>query len=318
METFLLVLPVFAIILTGFVAVQTGIVGEAITDWLIAFAYKICLPALMITIVSQARVAELLDPAFWAAFGGGTLIVLFAVMALGRRWFGPDRSTLTIAALAAALTNSGFVALPILHHVFGAKGVPPAAIANLIVAGVLFPLAIVLLELTRAGDTGRQSPLAIARQVVTNPMVWSTLLGLALSAGHVALPGVVHDYLQALGQGLTPAALFAIGASIRLRDLADDAPRLIALSTIKLIILPAIVLGASFALGLSPLWIVAATICAAVPTAKTVYVLAQQFGAGQKTAAMTISASTLASIVTLTLWFLLLAQLFPEAFAQGN
>lgn len=316
MQVLLLVAPVFGVILTGFVAVRLRIVDEAITGWLIAFAYKICLPALMITIMAQAKIAELLDRGFWIAFGGATLVVLVAVLALGGRRFGPGRGALTVAALAASFTNAGFVALPVLHHVFGARGVPPAAIANLIVAGLMFPLAIVLLELCRGEDGRRRPPLAIARQVVTNPMVWSTLLGFVLAATGIALPGVLDDFLTVLGNGLTPAALFAVGASIRLADLVHEAPRLVVLSAIKLVVMPVIALGLALALDLAPIWAVGAVICAAVPTAKNVLVLAEQFDTGQGTAAMTISATTLGSIVTLTLWFLLLAQIWPSAFAH--
>lgn len=316
MQILLLVAPVFAIIVTGFLAVRANIVDDAITGWLIAFAYKICLPALMITIVSDAKFDELLNWGFWIAFGGATLAVLCLVLVAGRGWLGHDRSTLTIAALSAAMTNAGFVALPILHHVFGAKGVPPAAIANLIIAAVMFPLAVVLMELARGSAGERRSVMGIAWQVISNPMVWSTLLGFALAAGQISLPGVVDDFLLTLGQGLTPAALFAVGASIRLGDLVHDTARLAVLTTLKLIVLPAITLGLALILGLAPIWAVAATICAAVPTAKNVVVLAHQFDQGKAVASMAISATTMFSIGTLTLWFLLLAQLFPSAFAH--
>jgi predicted permease len=316
MQILLLVAPVFAIIVTGFLAVRANIVDDAITGWLITFAYKICLPALMITIVADAKFSELLNWGFWIAFGGATLMVLCLVLVAGRGWLGHDRSTLTIAALSAAMTNAGFVALPILHHVFGAKGVPPAAIANLIIAAVMFPLAVVLMELARGSAGERRSVMGIAWQVISNPMVWSTLLGFALAAGQVSLPGVVDDFLLTLGQGLTPAALFAVGASIRLGDLVHDAGRLAVLTTLKLVVLPAIALGLALLLDLAPIWAVAATICAAVPTAKNVVVLAQQFDRGKAVASMAISATTMFSIGTLTLWFLLLAQLFPSAFAH--
>ncbi len=49
------------------------------------------------------------------------------------------------------------------------------------------------------------------------------------------------------------------------------------LAVIKLVIMPLIVLGLAVALGLSPLYTIAAVICAAVPTAKTVYILAGEY-----------------------------------------
>ena len=41
--------------------------------------------------------------------------------------------------MAAAMTNTGFVALPILHSIYGQPAVLPAAVATIFVAAVMFP-----------------------------------------------------------------------------------------------------------------------------------------------------------------------------------
>ena len=48
---------------------------------------------------------------------------------------------------AASMTNTGFVALPILQATYGPRAVLPAAIATVFVAVVMFPCAVVLQEL---------------------------------------------------------------------------------------------------------------------------------------------------------------------------
>ena len=77
--------------------------------------------------------------------------------------------------------------------------------------------------------------------------------------------------------------------------------------------MPLIVLGLSIGLGLKPLYLIAAVVCAAVSTAKTVYVLSGEYRCEEPTVAATISLTTLCSIGTLMAWIYVLARLFPLA-----
>ena len=77
--------------------------------------------------------------------------------------------------------------------------------------------------------------------------------------------------------------------------------------------MPLIVLGLSIALRLEPLYLIAAVVCAAVPTAKTVYILSGEYHCEETTVAATISLTTLCSIVTLMAWIYVLARFFPLA-----
>jgi hypothetical protein len=54
----------------------------------------------------------------------------------------------------------------------------------------------------------------------------------------------------------------------------------IALAVIKLVIMPLAVYGLCFSLGLNPLYTIAAVVCAAVATAKTVFILAGEYRVG--------------------------------------
>jgi malonate transporter len=74
------------------------------------------------------------------------------------------------------------------------------------------------------------------------------------------------------------------------------------LSAIKLVIMPLIVYGFSVLLGLDPLYTIAAVICAAVPTAKTAYILAGEYRCEEMMVASTVSLTTLASNISLVVW----------------
>ncbi len=173
----------------------------------------------------------------------------------------------------------------------------PAAIATVFVAVVMFPAAVILLEIGQTDARGsRTATIVTMKHLVLNPMVISTLIGTLCSILGLRMPGPITAYLGILADALTPCALFAIGLGLSLDGLRANIVQASLLSAVKLVIMPLIVYGLSMLLGLDPLYTVAAVICAAVPTAKTVYILAGEYHCKEMMVASTVSMTTLASI----------------------
>jgi malonate transporter len=305
-----LILPVFAVILTGWIVGATGYLPRALSDALIRFAYNIAMPALLIVTIAQERGHSLINWRFLVAFGGGSLlcfILVFGILSLrGSR----SLASRTMYGMAASMTNTGFVALPVLQAIYGQRAVLPAAIATVFVAVVMFPAAIILLELGQRDVHGSRTPTMITvEHVVLNPMVLSTLIGMLLSVLDLRIPGPVSAYLNILADALTPCALFAIGLGLSIDGLRANIGRASLLSSVKLIIMPLIVYGLSLFLKLDPLYTIAAVICAAVPTAKTVYILAGEYHCEETMVASTVSMTTLASVISLVVWLYALSGL---------
>ena len=142
------------------------------------------------------------------------------------------------------------------------------------------------------------------KHVVLNPMVVSTLLGMLCAIFGLHIPGPVTAYLGILADALTPCALFAIGLGLSLDGLRANIGTASLLSVVKLVIMPVVVYGLSVWLGLDPLYTIAAVICAAVPTAKTVYILAGEYHCEEMMVASTVSMTTLVSILSLWAGFM--------------
>jgi malonate transporter and related proteins len=140
------------------------------------------------------------------------------------------------------------------------------------------------------------------KHLVLNPMVLSTLIGMLCSVLGFRLSGPVTAYLGILAGALTPCALFAIGLGLSVDGLRANIGRASLLSAVKLVIMPLIVYGLSVWLGLNPLYTIAAVICAAVPTAKTVYILAGEYHCEEMMVASTVSLTTLSSVISLVVW----------------
>jgi len=307
-----LILPVFAVIVTGWVAGYVGYVSRDLSDGLIHFAYNIAMPALLVVTIAQEPARSLLAWRFLATFGGGSLICFALVFVIARALGGGRLAGPAMQGWAASMTNTGFVALPILQATYGPRAVLPAAIATVFVAVVMFPAAVVLQELD-AGDSGGSgaAPAKLIRHVILNPMVLSTLIGVAWSALGMPMPGPVAAYLRILADALTACALFAIGLGLSIAGLRANFGRAAVLTAVKLVVMPLIVFGLAVALRLEPLYLIAAVICGAVPTAKTVYILAGEYRCEEALVAATVSMSTLGSIGTLIVWIYALADFAP-------
>jgi malonate transporter and related proteins len=309
-----LILPVFAVIVSGWVAGALRYVGRDLSDALIHFAYNVAMPALLIVTIAHEPARSLLAWRFLIAFGGGSLICFAIVFASLRAFGGLGLAGAAMQGWAASMTNTGFVALPVLQATYGARAVLPAAIATVFVAVVMFPAAVLMQELDPDGRQGPGfAPGKLARHVILNPMVLSTLVGVAWAAAGVPVPGPVDAYLQILADALTACALFAVGLGVSMEGLRASIGRSAALAAVKLGLMPLIVLGLAIALRLEPLYLIAAVVCAAVPTAKTVYILSGEYRCEETTVAATISLTTLCSILTLMAWIYVLARFFPLA-----
>jgi malonate transporter and related proteins len=123
------------------------------------------------------------------------------------------------------------------------------------------------------------------------------------------MPAPVTAYFGILADALTPCALFAIGLGLSIDGLRANIGKASLLSAVKLVIMPLMVYGLSLSLGLDPLYTIAAVICAAVPTAKTVYILAGEYHCEEMMVASTVSMTTLVSVISLVVWLYALSGL---------
>jgi malonate transporter len=174
----------------------------------------------------------------------------------------------------------------------------------------MFPLAVIFLESEGSGKHDKTAhPLMLMKQILLNPMVLSTLIGLAWAFAGLPIPAPLAAYLNIFAGALTPCALFAIGLGLSVQGITANLTASIVLAVVKLVIMPLIVYGLCVASGLDPLYTIAAVICAAVPTAKTTYILAGEYKVEEPLVAATVSITTVLSVATLLGWLYALSRL---------
>lgn len=312
-----LILPVFAVIITGWLCAYFKVFNDELAKYLIQFALYVSMPALLFVTIATEHFSTIFNWGFIISYGGGTLLVFIAIFLVCFFYAKWSMARSAIAALAGSMTNIGFVALPILLALFGPPGVLPAAIATVLVAVILFPLGIFLVEADKnKSQKIWHSILQTFKTTLGNPMVLATLAGMIYSLIGLPIPVLLHNYLNIFASALTPCALFAVGLGMSLRSIHTHRKEVIWLTVIKLFVLPFVVFLMAWALHLSPFFAIAAVIASAVPTAKTTYILAAEYNIGREAVAATISITTLLSVVTLVLLLIIFSHLWPSAFVH--
>ncbi|WP_313204847.1 AEC family transporter, partial [Stenotrophomonas sp.] len=172
-----IVLPVFALILAGWLARRSGALGPHSTSELNRFVVQLALPALLFDVVANARWQQLWHPGFIASFGGGTAL-LFAATVWWRRRRGHALADASIDGLNAAYANTGFVGFPLAVAALGSSALAPTLVATLLTVCVLFAAAIVLIEVGLQREHRLHHLLGkVARSLLRNPLLLAPLAG---------------------------------------------------------------------------------------------------------------------------------------------
>jgi len=186
-----------------------------------------------------------------------------------------------------------YLALAVAERLQGAQGL--AAITLLV--GVLVPVVNLAAVSMLAREGGTRVLPALAR----NPLVIACIGGLAWAAAGWRLPDVADRVLASLGGASLALGLLTVGAALRLEG-GLPVSAIAYWTGLKLVALPACALAAGRAFGLPEPLLQVAVIMAAVPTAPSAYVLAEQMtGHGRPVAAL-VTAGTLLATVTLPFW----------------
>lgn len=306
LNNLLIVLPIFALILTGWIARKLGALGPNATREVNRLVVYLALPAVLFDIVANAKITDLWEPGFIAAFTLGCFIV-FAGTLWWRVSTGHHLADAAIDGLNASYANTGFVGFPLVLSLVGDTGMAPTLIATIVTVCVLFVIAIVLIEAGLQTEARRRDIVAKTLfSLVKNPLLVAPALGglVMVSGGH--LPGPVHAFLKLLGGAASPCALIALGLFLagNSANAASAQPSTAAILVgLKLIAQPLVTwVIAAPVLHLPLAMTNVAVLLAALPTGTGSFMLAEFYDREAALTGRVVLASTVFSIATISLY----------------
>lgn len=254
------------------------------------------------------------------AFFGPALLFLLAVYLWQRRRAprGQAAAVPAVRALGASFGNSVQLGIPFAAAVFGEPGLALHIALISVHALVLLSLPTVLVELDLQRErsaAGAGSPLAVVlqqtvRNTVVHPVVLPVLAGLMWNLTGLGLHAVVDEVLLTLATAVVPLCLVLIGLTLERYGLRGHWQRALPLAALKLLALPALVLGvARWGFGLAGLPLAVLVVLAALPVGSNPLIFAQRYAALEAETTAAIVISTLAFVATAWLWLAVLAWL---------
>lgn len=288
----MLLLPDFLLIVAGFLLCRYTPLNRPVWEAAEKLVYFLLFPVLLFNSISRSS----LSPGDTVMLMGAGLGVVLSGIALASalRWVpGVDARTHASGAQVAFRFNS-FVALALAERLYGAQGV--AWIAMIVAVCVPVANVAAVYPLAKHGGHG------YLRELARNPLIVSTLAGLAANLAGLRLPEPAAITLQKIGLAALPLGLMAVGAGLRLGALKEAPWLATGLLSIRHLALPLIALAMGHVLALPGPQAALLLAFAAMPTASSAYVLAVRMGGNGPFVAGLVTVSTLLGMVVLPLW----------------
>ncbi len=272
---------------------------RAITD----LVFYLLLPAMVLDVVWRTPLGQSSIQISILAIAG--VITGLLVMKTVLRYIKTENRQTGALLLAASFPNATYLGLPVLDKVIG-----PSTRATVIQYD-LFACTPVLLSfgmlLARhyGSNSSEHHPLTELTKV---PPLWAVTIAVTLNLLEIPQPEILHTALSTLAGGVVPLMLIVLGMSIRWQSLHFRfLPFLAPVIVISLIVVPLVILGLSYLIGLDTSLITEVVIIAAMPTMVFGVVISERYELDSELYAAAVTITTIFSLLTLPMWFQLLS-----------
>lgn len=279
------------------------------------FVMYVALPALVLQKIPALHFSwDLLIPALvpWILL----FLVSGMILLLGRllHW---SRDVIVALLIVLPLGNTSFLGFPMIEAFFGGDYLPYAMIydqaGSFIALATWSTILAAVYGATQVNADGsgqpvqKVSPGAIMMRIVTFPPFLALLLGLLLKSW--PYPPLLQTAVDNLAATLVPLIMFAVGFQLKFSLSGERLSPLLSALTIKLLLMPLLVLSGTMLLGLSGKAVQVSVFEAAMPPMISAGAIAMMAGLAPRLVAALVGFGLLLSFITLPVWAWLLHQL---------
>jgi malonate transporter and related proteins len=326
--------PVILVIAVGYLAGRVGWIGGEGTRSLSTLVFMVLGPVALFRAMTHVDVGDLDFSPLFSYFVAAGLVFGAVMLVLG--W--SRRSA--VIALGCTFSNSLTIGVPLVELAFGPKGLVLLLTLISVHALVLLTTATLVLELappSTGGMAGQEEPtldrslgralaaqtgdstaqrsgsdrpwsdtsrrvLTVIRNAVLHPVPLPILAGLLYAQTGWGIHPVVDKPLVWLAGAFGPMALLLVGASLSATPVVGHVWAAVKLSTVKLVVHPALMLVVGWGLGLRGLALLVMVTAAALPMGANVFLFSQRYGTGETLVTAAVALSTLMAVASLLVW----------------
>jgi malonate transporter and related proteins len=305
--------PVILLIALGYAVGRLGWVRASAVKDLSNLVFLVLTPALLFRTMSKVHVQQL-DFRPVAAYFIGVILIFVATLLV----CGFNRRA-AVLALAATFGNTVMIGTPLVSLAWGERGLVTVFTLYTIHGIVLLTTATVVLELAvireqaRAEGGAPRHPLVIVgkalRNSILHPVPLPIIAALLFAQTGLAIPDVVDRPLQLLSTAFSPLALMLVGLTLSASAFGVHWRGALALSLVKNLVHPVLVVLAGWMLGLSGVPLAVMVVVASLPIGANVFLFSQRYQVAEELITASVGLSTLLSIGTVAATLALSARL---------
>lgn len=296
LSTFIATLPIFLLILSGYVLKRIFVPDAVFWTSLEKLIYYIFFPSMLIVQISKANFNAIgsglsVTATIIATIAIALLTVLFKIL------FKIPNASFT-SVFQGGIRYNSYIFLALSEALFGAEGLALAGffMAYMIVLNNIFCVSC----LNFFGTGHRKNIVQILLSIFKNPLMVGALIGLLLNVLQISLPEFLYAFLHHLGAASMATSCLAVGAGLVLK-MELKAIRLLSFaSVLKLVLMPLTTLillkilsvpqGTAYNIAL---------LYSTIGCAGNAYILSRQMGGDSPLMASIITWTTLGSCITI-------------------
>lgn len=289
------ILPVFSMMVLGFILGRIKIVSKPEATTLNRIAFLVLQPALIFPLINGVDLSELYFDAI-VLYGLAQAVVFLFTLLLGILIFKCSLIESWLLAMATVFVNSLLYIWPISSLIYGNEGNMPITAIVAWDASFTFAFFIITTDLLA---NKRVSMIGTLGRLIRNPVLIFILLGLLTNLLGIAAPESILVAFKFAGAGAAPLTLFALGVILSGHPIWPT-KKITVVSIIKLFGLP-LTVSLFLTLGERPiLWNDLLLLNSAGPAGAMAFALAMLYKVKTDTIAPVIIWTSLLTLISLT------------------
>lgn len=301
--------PIFMVVLLGLLLKRCGQVDEGFVRPASGLVFNVGLPVILFLSIYRADLSsmDMLVPLLVAMPLTVLLFVLSWPLAAMVVDTVHDRGVFVQGAYRG---NLAVIGLAFCSNAYGEQGLAVAAVAIALMTCLYNVLAVIALDAICPDSQQCNAWLSRWRRVwvntVKNPLLIGIVSGFAFKMTGLHLPELLASTGNYMAQMTLPLALLCIGASMNLRALKHSGNSILWASLIKLVVVPAMIVGGAIFCGVRGMPLGILFFLVSSPTAVASFIQVKALKGNGELAANIVVLSTLLGIVTVTTGLLVL------------
>lgn len=296
------IVPILLIVTAGYAAKRIGLIREADVPRANKWAFGAFMPLMCFYNIYSSDLSSALRPKLIVF----TVLAVFTVYGLSILYAArtvPNRESRGVVIQGLFRSNFVILGIPMTAGLLPGADIGVAAVMSAIVVPIYNVLAVITLEAYRGEKPDLRRLLL---DILKNPLILGCMAGLLALAAGLRLPEMLEKPVKDLAKAASPLMLFLLGAFFRFSSEPTRTRQTAAVCVGRLVLVPALVLGAAAALGFRGVEIITLLAIFASPTAVASFTMAEQLGGDAPLAGNIVVWTSFLSAFTLFGWSLLL------------